>query len=202
MNDIFLKVDNEKFIDFLYKLINSRIPWIQRKEVSAWSALLFLYAILWAINSIIKSKNSIIASPIESFFLLGLIYAICFIFFRFIHSQYASIYYMTAHSNVIAKFIFISVEKDKSFFEIKKISNYEDFQELIKENVNSELQNKVQQFRGNIHPLKIVFYLWVPFIYKIFHQNKIKLCTHEKAEASIYSLIIISIIISSWKLLI
>ncbi len=41
------KKDISKIIDILIEESKVRLPWVQRKEVASWSALIFYFAILW-----------------------------------------------------------------------------------------------------------------------------------------------------------
>lgn len=199
MEDKLIEIDKDKFINFLLSETDFNTPWIQRKEVSAWSALLFLYAILWALTSFFNYQNSFFTKEnIIPFSIM--IYAICFVFFRFIHSQYSSIYYMSARTTVIKEIILNLCETGNSFFEKNGIFNYEDCQTYLNNKTEYALKNTIQKFRGKIHPLRILIYFWTYLFIWIFRRDKRKLNLVEKAEASIYSLIVLVVIFYTWYL--
>ncbi|NQU85251.1 MAG: hypothetical protein HQ541_05775 [Mariniphaga sp.] len=197
MQKEYAEMDKEKFINFLREESNSVIPWIQRKEVSAWSALILLYAILWSISKIPTVNGNVLGQIDNLIYLIG-IYSICYIFFQFIHAQYASIYYKTGYTSVVKEIIFEICEKDNSFFEKNEIKNYENWDKYINENISKEIK-KSKECNLRYRPLFIVIYLLFDPIIKIFNKRKSILNNNEKSEASIYSLIVIVVIFYTWQ---
>ena len=194
-NNLTTKSKVEILINTLEKEKDLLIPWLQRKEIAAWSAVLFYIAILWAFLQFLNnSKNFINDNAYLFIFLLILILGGWIIFFRFIHSQYASIYDWNARSIVLRDIIFELIEKEDRFFELNnvKLSN---LNEYIRNQIKDMKINEVQKFIGKNHPLKIFIYFWFLWLIKLFSKvfnkkiNKESLTNFERQEASIYSLL-------------
>jgi hypothetical protein len=95
MDNEFSKDTIDRLIDYYKDDRESLIPWLQRREVSAWSAVLFYIAILWSItNIIIKPEKNYVNEfgNYEVLVLLVLLFFLFIVFFRFVHAQYSSIY--------------------------------------------------------------------------------------------------------------
>ena len=194
MNDEFVKMDKENFMNFLLNEHNFKIPWVQRKEIAAWSALLLLFAILWALTTF---ENSIIIKSNPILF-LSLIIAVCYAIFRFIHAQYISIYNISAQKEVVKEIIFNFCSNNDVFFKDNEISSYEDYKNYFEVKIKFETKTNIKKVNKNWHPLWIVLYLWTDILYRLFANKKRKpISSFEKSEASIYSLIIILIIFYS-----
>ena len=108
---------------------------------------------------------------------------------------------MSAYTNVIRPIIFHLSTYDDNYFDKNNIENFEIFNIQINKNTESELKKNIQKFHGKLHPLKILIYFWAYFLIKIFKGNKRKLTSTEKAEASIYSLIILAAFIYTWSII-
>jgi hypothetical protein len=192
----------EKISDHLMENSKSRIPWIQRKEISAWSGLIFYYAILWSLGSLISDQD---ISKIDPLYFILFFTCLGFAFFRFIHTQYASIYQMNAHSFVHKRVAMQIIVQKSQFFLTNEIENIDTLFEYINKKIEFEIHNNFQKFRGKLHPLQIVFYFWFYiFIFlfqKIFKLKKRKLNNNEREEAALYSLLVLGFIFINCVLL-
>jgi len=91
-------------LDYLKDTIKQKIPWIQRKEISAWSALILYFGSLWSLTNLFINNTELSSKlPDSPIFPIILLFIFAFIFFRFIHSQYASIYHMSAYSTIAVR---------------------------------------------------------------------------------------------------
>ena len=157
-------IDHDPLITYLYHDIDNLLPWFQRKEIAAWSAILFYIAILGTymklIFEFIDKTKSIEFLPLS---ISALFFSICFltllsyIFFRFIHSQYSSIYQWHANTAALKSIILETIEAG-SRPEMSKVK------EQIEKDTKKLRKEWYQIYIGNYHPLIILFFFWIELI--------------------------------------
>jgi hypothetical protein len=209
--------DNQK-IDFIVAILNNlqnlHLNWIQRKEISAWSAIILFLTIQWVLFNFINSTYdnfAMIGQIIFSVLFVFIFFAVLSIFFFFIQSQYSSIYYSLAYIEVLKDMVVNLISENH----ISTVSIYKKFitlisSEKVKNRVEEYLKNK-QRYRGKYHPIKILLDFWkivfkylYSFTYEILITQKItgekyKRSENDevmsdnciKQEAAIYSLLFI-----------
>jgi len=209
------KIETLKKIELINNTLqdfaNARIPWSQRKEVAAWSALLFYIAIILSIFKFLGiDKTDPPKLQISVFFALFILTLLTFIFFRFIHANYASTYFFIAQIEVIKNIRLELIDKADKFFEENGIENSNDFNILIDKRIDVELKFNTQKFSGKLHPVLILLFFWFSFwiikpfrwLYKKMshapetHSSPRKLGSIERMEAALYSLLILVFLIS------
>lgn len=204
------KKQMENISDFYLEFTKTRIPWIQRKEISAWSATIFYYAIIWSLgNFIIKldSNSSKIIPEIFFIIFLILIITICaLIFIIFIYVQYQQIFQIIAGSNIAREIMRNIAFEEGKFFSNNKIGNGNDLTKYFGDRKKEYLNNMlfiVNKWR----PIVILLVYWIMPFQKASHSKKFRLDNKEIEEASLYYLIItgaifyIIVVLYNFKLL-
>ena len=90
-------------VDLIKDQLNTYLSWVFRREVAAWSALVFYAAI---VSKIVFIENTINNSDLNAQIIyLILIIALGVIFFFFVRSQYSQIYYSSAVHSILRKYL-------------------------------------------------------------------------------------------------
>lgn len=212
-----------ELINLLKEERNSKTFWIQRKETAAWTSAVFFITLLGLFYNFIITQFllNIFSKPIYNFSSITLILLLLFwIFFKFIHAQFAALYYETAKSWVHDEIIFDLINKKSEFLE--KINSFKDLHDYRHKLILQRQRDDFQKFIGHWHPFLIGLYFWkyipvpIPIIYfiiliieciypefkdkdekknkKIWYKTK-KLNTLERQEAALYSLLFLTIAI-------
>ena len=180
----------DKVIDVLHEDIKSTIPWVQRKEISAWSSIIFYYAILWSSGKFFASPERASIHPLCVIFFL---FCLGFIFSRFVHAQYQSIYHKKARQVVLEKLLLGIVERRVQFFDDNNIKTHNDLLDYIKQQTTKE-KNSTMKGKVVFHLFRIMIYFWIcEIITKIFHMKRKShnLDNNERGAAALYSLILL-----------
>lgn len=183
----------EHLLNFLSNEMSLYVNWIQRKEVAAWTAIIFYVASIWTFYNAFIDKLSI--NKGEMFFSMLAVILIGYIVFRFIHSQYSSIYHRNAYTRAIKIVVSELLNEKLKFPEIDFDYDIKTRQpKYLSKHFEQEFQY-VQPYRGRFHPFKIVIKFWlswpINFFMKIFRKpNSRNLNNPEIQEAALYSIII------------
>lgn len=183
----------EQLLNYISNDNNLTIQWIQKREIASWSAIILYLATIWSFYSKFSNNTSILEYLSPVIILFG------YILFRFIHSQYASIYYRIVYTRSLTKVIYGLIEdnitiSDFHFDDEKLQPNF------MNEKINTEL-NYTQPYNGKLHPIAILLRFWLPPLHNLFYVKLFKCVKPEKAkkklnnysrqEASLYSIIIL-----------
>ncbi len=194
-------IDNDKIkilIDSLNLEINSYTPWVARKEMSAWAAIVFYLALVWSIIGYILNNYNESINFLDFLFIFAtspiIFLAISLIFALFIHSQFSSIYDKIKLTDAMRKNIYKLLQSEgfNSFdFNINEKSElpgfiHEDYINNHKDNVE---ESRFPKSLKDTRPLQLLITLWS---FKWTKNSESKLSTHEKQESLLYSLIIVS----------
>jgi hypothetical protein len=201
-----MTMDKKELIAFLRQGISEYSPWVQKKEITAWTSTTFYLLMLSVGFKFVYDNHQNEISLLYLVISVGFIILLWFIIFKFIHAQFASIYDLERkviiHSDIIIKLIFSSTD----FIKNNNISNQDDFNKYVKEK-KEDIKNDVSKsFMGKCHPCLIIVYFWkyiFPFCFIKYIIRKIyeipksrKLSNFERQEAALYSIsILLSIII-------
>ena len=138
----------EQLLNYISNDNNLTIQWIQKREIASWSAIILYLATIWSFYSKFSNNTSILEYLSPVIILFG------YILFRFIHSQYASIYYRIVYTRSLTKVIYGLIEdnitiSDFHFDDEKLQPNF------MNEKINTEL-NYTQPYNGKLHPIAIL----------------------------------------------
>jgi len=197
-NDVL--INDEKDIPRVIEVLlseKSTIPsWIQTKEASSWSALLFYFALLWYFNELVFNKiillneDSVIVTNYKLLCICVLLVPpiLWYIFFRFMHAHYQQSYF-TFFRNTATRNVILEITKNKlNFFKNNVISDPKKLNEYISRKANEECDKFFKNKKTvRPHPLKIVIALWLG----LFKNDRFKssMMNTERQEAALYSLL-------------
>lgn len=138
--------------------------WIQRKEISAWTALAFYLLISWQLIQL---------SIGDSDFKLALTYVLysnlilCVPFILFIYSQYAVIYHNHAYTLVQRKISFDQIRSGKDNFDVLKYADDIADPQKIDEEIKAAKRKYVHTYTGWWYPIKIILCSILYFTFKL-----------------------------------
>jgi membrane-associated HD superfamily phosphohydrolase len=167
---------------YLSSTRETRLSWIARKEIAAWSAvILFLTIIMTLSRKINFLRNNRVIS------ILILILFTIFISL-FIHQQYGQMFNSLASQQVLDKYIFKIVSKDSSLYNI-------DFSLKNGRVLPDRIEKEIFYQQGQIRQLNILQRFFLPSI-KIYTglKGNDNFSTGEVEEGILYNLIFISFI--------
>lgn len=208
------KTKKNQLINYLNNETNVHEPLIHRKETAAWAFIIFYVAIIWTLYNAFFKNNTFLENniPDNQFLIFSFIVVVLlgFVAFRFVHSQYASIYWRMAYTRAIRRMILDLAKKDS--IETKLYFPWEErkyMPKILTEQLQSNLK-EIQPFWGIRHPTQILLRFWLSFLFWLywFIAKKLKkkgkmveLSNPTKQEASLYSIIILVTLAYSYLVL-
>lgn len=180
-------IPDEKTVEMYYQILNKQYelnrPWISRKEIAAWSAIVLYLSIIMIMFSQLKVLKQ------RKVFTTILVISLSLLFLLFIHQQYGTMVNSMALQKAIGKIQY-------SMITDKKFENYIDFSS------DSTLTSSMNSIKNKIYQ-KIRQYKWyskpfVPLI-KLFCNKDIQAIEVEEAIAyDIILLVSLTFIISMY----
>lgn len=162
-------------------------PWIQRKEISAWTALAFYLLIISKLYSFFLESNNTL-NTWELIFLLVLNILLLIPFFTFLHSQYAVIYHNHSYSMVLRKILFNLIKNGNSDkFNVSHYVHSSQNSEEIEKEIADELKH-VRPIKGRWYPFSIIKRT---LIYYIKRGKATRPSNFQIQEASLYMIMVI-----------
>ena len=193
------EINQEKKIELLiHSLVNQRDSfsnWIQKKEISIWSATLLYLGIYWIVAVFIFEKKVLI-NLFYKIIALVLSSIVLLLFLAFIYSQFCAWIYAiaarTAINNGIARLLADSANFNYSDFELRS-----EIELIIPKFLEKELDNQkghVDGFKDKKRPIQVLKFtvlgLLTLFLGKYWRTNLRK--NRERQEGIIYLLLIIT----------
>ncbi len=168
----------EKYYQFLDKQTELTMPWISRKEIAAWSAIILYLSIIMVMLSQYKVLKQ------HQYFSSILLILLSILILLFIHQQYGTM--------VDSMAIVLAIEKIQRSIIIDKIPDYLDFSS--EKTLRSSMQPVINECYKYLRQYKWYCKPFVPFI-KICSGMKIcpcrKITTVEVEESIEYDIILI-----------
>lgn len=188
------QINPEKIIELLiHSLVNQRDAfsnWIQKKEISIWSATLLYTAIYWTVAIPIFEKK-VLLNLFYKIIALLLSSIVLILFLAFIYSQFCAwIYSIAARAainNGIARLLTDSANFKYSDFELGS-----ERESMIPRFLEEELENQkknVDRFKDKKRPIKVLCYTLLIFRWNYWRKKLRK--NRERQEGIIYLLLII-----------
>ena len=179
----------ELVVQVLTKLLERHIPWIERKEVAAWTAIAFYVTL---ISFLFKqlSENIEKLSLIELITIVPISLSFSIIIFSFIQSQFASLYYritMTNFTQDKIHHLLLTNKLEDNDLDLIKFN----FAQILEEEFKKYIEI-IQPHIGKKHALKTLFCFWFWVISWFRKKEKyVHIGNRAKQEGAIYSLIIV-----------
>ncbi len=201
-----MTMKKKELIAFLRQGIGEYSPWVQKKEITAWTSTTFYLVMLSVGFKFVYDNHKYEFSVWYLVISVGVICMLWFIVFKFIHAQFASIYDINRKVQIYSDIIFNLIILNTNFIKNNKISDQDDFNQYVNEKMENIKNNVSKSFMGKCHPYLIFVCFWryiFPFClmkYKARKKHDIpksrKLNNFERQEAALYSIsMLLSIIV-------